>query len=655
MANPPSHEELLKKNQILEKEAATRVQAMIALEDDIEQYRSLVENAQDLIHSVRPDGSFLYVNQAWKNTLGYTEEDLKTLKLMDIVEEGCRDNCRRIFQKLITGENIERNETTFVARDGQTIIVEGQCTTHFQEGKAIRMTGFFRDISDRKRHETALQESEMRYRDLFENAHDIIQIVRPDGKLLYVNDSWRQTFGYGEEEIEALSIFDIISPDSQGHCQEMFGKVISEEKTHYINTVFADKKGNQVLIEGNAICKFVEGKPLYSQCIFRDVTEKKKMEEELIKAQKLESVGVFAGGIAHDFNNLLQAIIGNISLAKMHITPQNKAYERLVRTEKASMLAKNLTQQLLTFSKGGEPVKTVTAISEILKEATSFSLRGSKAKCEYQLTNDLWSVEVDKGQLSQVAQNLAINANQAMPDGGILTIKAINISITEHDVYNLPGGNYIKITFQDQGSGISKENIAKIFDPYFSSKKTGSGLGLAISYSIINNHSGLITVDSEPGQGATFTIYLPASEKNVVPGQGAAQQQPIQHKGRLLLLDDEDIVLEVLGEMLNFLGCETDAVLNGRGAVDLYQKALKGESPYAGVIMDLTIPGGMGGKETLSRLQEIDPEVKAIVSSGYASDPIMANFKEHGFCGVVPKPYKLEDLSQALTSLFPDK
>ena len=338
----------------------------------------------------------------------------------------------------------------------------------------------------------------------------------------------------------------------------------------------------------------------------------------------------------------------------MYVNPQDKAYERLERTEKASMLAQNLTQQLLTFSKGGEPVKTVTSINDIIKEATSFSLRGSKAKCEYQLANDLWPVEVDKGQLGQVAQNLAINANQAMPDGGILTIKAINSTITEHEVYNLPGGNYIKITFQDQGSGISKENLVKIFDPYFSSKKTGSGLGLAISYSIINNHSGLITADSEPGQGATFTIYLPASEKKASPVQTTAKL-PTQQKGRILLLDDEDIVLEVLSEMLNFLGCEADAVMDGRAAIDLYKKAFDNGTPYVGVIMDLTIPGGMGGKETLAGLQEIDPNIKAIVSSGYASDPIMANYKEHGFCGVVPKPYKLEDLSQALTTIFPDK
>ncbi|MBU0680359.1 MAG: PAS domain S-box protein [Proteobacteria bacterium] len=652
MTTALSYEDLLKQNQLLAKEVATRTQAMMALENDIENYQSLVDNARDLIHSVRPDGSFLYVNQAWKNALGYSDKDLPALKLMDIVDESCRDKCRCIFQELIAGDNIDRTETVFVTKDGRKIIVEGQCTTHFQDGKATRMTGFFRDISDRSRNESALRESEMRYRDLFENAHDIIQIVRPDGKLLYVNNSWRQTFGYSEEETKHLSIFDIISPDCQDHCQDTFGKVITEEKTHYINTVFADKSGKKVIIEGNAICKFEDGKPLYTQCIFRDITEKKKMEEELIKAQKLESVGVFAGGIAHDFNNLLQAIIGNISLAKMYINPQDKAYERLERTEKASMLAKNLTQQLLTFSKGGEPIKTVTSISEILEEATSFSLRGTKVKCQFQLAKDLLPVEVDKGQLSQVAQNLAINANQAMPNGGLLTIKAVNTTISSHNVFNLPAGNYIKITFKDQGSGISTEHLSKIFDPYFSSKETGSGLGLAISYSIINNHGGLITVDSAPGQGATFTIFLPAAKKRTLSEKKSADN-PAPKKGHFLLLDDEEIVRDVLREMLIVLGCEADEAADGSQAIALYTKAFKKGTPYSGVIMDLTIPGGMGGKETLAKLKEIDPEVKAIVSSGYANDPIMANFREHGFCGVIPKPYKVEDLSKTLNSLFP--
>ncbi|PLX47417.1 MAG: hybrid sensor histidine kinase/response regulator [Desulfobulbaceae bacterium] len=654
MTTPPSYQDLLKKNQLLEKEAANRIRTILALEEDIEKYQCLIEHARELIHSVKPDGTFLYVNQAWKNALGYSDADLKELKLLDIVDKECRASCRAIFQQLISGDNIDRNETVFVTKNGRKLIVEGQCTTHFQDGKAVRMTGFFRDISERSRNEAALRESEMRYRTLFENAHDLIQLIRPDGKLLYVNDSWRRTFGYSEEEVEDLSIFDLIAPDCLEHCRTTFSKVITEEKTHYINTVFADKNGKKVIIEGNAICKFENGSPLYTQCIFRDITEKKRMEEELIKAHKLESVGVFAGGIAHDFNNLLQAIIGNISLAKMYINPEDKAYERLERTEKASLLAQNLTQQLLTFSKGGEPIKTTTTISDILKDATDFSLRGSKIKCHYQLADNLLPVEADKGQLSQVAQNLAINAGQAMPEGGILTIKAANVDIADDNIFNLPAGKYIEIIFQDQGNGISKKDIGKIFDPYFSKKKTGSGLGLAITYSIIANHGGHISVESEPNHGTTFTIHLPASSQDVVPEEEHTLQTTAQH-GRLLLMDDEEIILEVLGEMLSFLGCQADSVKDGHAAVERYDKARKAGTPYTGVIMDLTIPGGMGGRETLAALKEIDPQIRALASSGYANDPIMANFKEYGFCGVIPKPYKVEELSKAISLLFADQ
>lgn len=653
MSSPINHEVLIEKIHSLENEMKVRIQAMLDLEKQVEQYRSLLEHARDLIHSVRPDGTFLYVNQAWKDALGYSEEEVREMKLMDIIDPDCHNKCRKVFQRIISGENIERNETVFIGKSGRKITVEGRCTTHFVDGKATRMTGFFRDISERCRNEAALRESETRYRALFENAHDLIQLIRPDGKLLFVNEAWRKTFGYTEEEIEnGLKIFDLISADCLDQCQNTFQKVLSEEKTHYISSVFAARDGRKVFIEGNAICRFEDGSPLYTQCILRDVTEKKKMEEELIKAQKLESVGIFAGGIAHDFNNLLQAIIGNISLAKMYISPESKAYERLQKTENASQLATDLTHQLLTFSKGGEPVKAVTDIKNILTEASTFSLRGTNVKCEYDMAADLFQANVDKGQLSQVIQNLTINASQAMPDGGTFRITARNVHLDDNDLYRLPAGDYLQLTFTDEGVGISAENLPKIFDPYFTSKKTGSGLGLAISYSIINNHGGLITVESTLGKGTGFTVHLPAApaQTEILP---IGVQTGKTREGYILLLDDEAIVLETLREMLDFLGCQTDEATDGEQAVRLYQKALKNGRPYDGIIMDLTIPGGMGGKETLDRIREIDPQVKAIVSSGYANNPIMADYRRYGFCGLISKPYKMEDLSQALCVFFP--
>ncbi|MDH5297481.1 MAG: PAS domain S-box protein [Desulfobulbaceae bacterium] len=647
-----AHEKLHRKIEELERQVETSRNTIASLEENVDRYRGLVDSASDLIHSVTPAGAFLYVNRAWRQALGYSEEDIKSLSLMDIVDEGCRDKCRTIFKSLIHGETLDRNETVFVAKDGTRIRVEGRCSTRFKEGRAVAMVGIFRDISERAKNEKALRESEKRYRDLFENAHDLIQIIRPDGRLLYVNRAWRQTFGYSEEEIAAgLTIFNLISPDCHQHCEATFRKVLAEEKVNYINTVFVAKDGSRLIIDGNAICKFEDGKPLYTQCIFRDVTEKKKMEEELLKAQKLESVGVFAGGIAHDFNNLLTAILGNISVAKLYLNPGDDVFKRLAETEKATLRARSLTQQLLTFSKGGAPIKKTTTINELLKDCSSFALRGSNVRCDYLLADDLWPVEVDEGQLSQVTQNLVINAAQAMADGGIVTVAAANLELADGFLPTLNRGRYIRITVKDHGPGIPREHLPRIFDPYFTSKESGSGLGLAIAYAIISKHDGLITVASEPGQGATFSIYLPASDKAMAAADGTDEKIRVS-TGKVLVMDDEEMVRMVACEMLKHIGCETEEARDGQEAIDRYREALKQGKPFDAVIMDLTIPGGLGGKETVGRLKSLDPGVRVVVSSGYANDPIMANFRQYGFSGVVPKPYSILDLSRAMSSLL---
>ncbi|MDH3393381.1 MAG: PAS domain S-box protein [Desulfobulbaceae bacterium] len=651
MAAQPTYEELRQRLEQLEQEAAARQETMAILEENVNRYSTLVDEAHDLIHSVTPDGAFLYVNRAWRQALGYSDEDLKNLSLMDIVDKSCREKCRAIFDSLINGKKIDRNETIFVAKDGRRITVEGQCSTKFKDGKPVTMAGFFRDITDRVQNEKALRESEKRYRNLFENAHDLIQIVQPDGALLYVNRAWRQTFGYSKEETRNLSIFELISPECQEHCKKTFAQVLSEEKVNYIDTTFLAKDGRSILIEGNAICKFQDNTPLYTQCIFRDVTEKRKLEEELLKAQKLESVGVFAGGIAHDFNNLLTAVLGNISMAKLYLNPQDRALIHLNDTEKATQRARSLTQQLLTFSKGGAPIKKKTTITELILDSSSFPLRGSNIKCRFNLADDLRAIEVDEGQLSQVIQNLVINGAQAMPDGGTITVSSKNIHLTEQELPPLPAGQYVRITVADHGIGIPIKDQNKIFDPYFSSKETGNGLGLAICYSIIQKHDGLITVSSKPGHGATFSIFLPAV--SAMPQKKEANTAAHQIRGgKILIMDDEEMVQRIACDMLKHLGCETEVARDGREAIDLYRKALMAGKPFEAVLMDLTIRGGVGGKETIERLIAIDPTVKAVVSSGYANDPIMADFRKYGFCAVAPKPYNLKELRAALSNIL---
>ena len=621
------------------------------LQEQIEFYSSMLDHCSDLIHRVTPEGRFIYVNQAWRETLGYSEEEISTLSLMDIVDESCKGKCQCIFDALISGERIDRNETVFITRDGQRITVEGRCQTTFENGKPVAMTGIFRDISDRIKIDIALRESDQRFRTLFENSSDIMQIVATDGHFLYVNPAWLTAFGYNRDEIKELTIFDIISPDCQGHCENTFQQVISEEGVHEIDSTFIAKNGSRIEIEGNATAIFKDGRPVYSQCIFRDVTEKRKMEKELLKAQKLESIAVFAGGLAHDFNNLLTAVLGNISLARTTAEVNTVLSNRLKKIETATLRAKGLTQQLLTFAKGGAPIKKLSGVADLVRDSVDFPLRGSNIIREYRFASDLWGAEVDEDQLSQVIQNLAINAGQAMPDGGCLTVCGENITLAGDNHTGLKSGRYLLLTVSDEGHGISRQDQEKIFDPYFSSKENGSGLGLAVAYAIMKKHDGLITVDSVPDKGTTFSLYLPAAQ-----GQYKEVEEPQQERpsigGSVLIMDDEEIVREVAGEMLGFLGYTTSSAADGEQALKLYQEALQDGRPFDVVLMDLTIPGGMGGKETMTRLLEIDQQAQGIVSSGYANDPIMAHFADYGFSAVVPKPYQLDELRSSLAQVL---
>lgn len=435
---------------------------------------------------------------------------------------------------------------------------------------------------------------------------------------------------------------------------QVFSEFVAEKKTGTIRGLSVCRKdGRQIPVEISASLSELQGVAII-QGIYRDVTERLKMEEELNRASKLESIGVLAGGIAHDFNNLLTALIGNIAMGKRLVNPEDLAYERLVQAEKASLRARDLTQQLLTFSRGGVPIKQTTLIVELLKDSSSFALRGSKVRCDYFIPEDLWPIDVDRGQLGQVTHNLIINAEQAMPEGGVMAISAENIILGDEDIPQLKGGRYVKILFEDHGVGIRRENISRIFDPYFTTKKKGSGLGLATAYSIINNHNGLLTVDSELDVGTSFIVYLPASSEGKQV-QAAKVNKLYKGKGRILVMDDDELIREAAFELLDSLGYQAELVSDGGEAINVYKEAHDSGNPFDVVVMDLTVPGGMGGKEAMKKLVALDPTVKAVVSSGYANDPVMANYREFGFVGVVPKPYEPEDLSKALHDVIAQK
>ncbi|MBF0203744.1 MAG: DUF3365 domain-containing protein [Desulfamplus sp.] len=383
----------------------------------------------------------------------------------------------------------------------------------------------------------------------------------------------------------------------------------------------------------------------------RFLKEKIKVDAQLQQIQKMESIGTLAGGIAHDFNNLLGVITGNVSYSLAKLNRDDELFEVLSEVQDGAKQAQTLTQQLLTFAKGGEPVKKTININQLIKESAQFVVRGSNSRCEYKLSEKVSLVEVDTGQINQVISNLVINANQAMPDGGIIYIKTENIELEPENTLALSAGEYIKITVEDQGVGISKKQLPNIFDPFFTTKQKGNGLGLSTAYSIIKRHGGQITVYSEVEKGTVFNIYLPASLKEVKKNEGK-EDSDHQGKGNILIMDDQEAILKMVGRMLNGMGYKTAFATDGSQAVDMYKEALTSENSFDLVILDLTVPGGMGGLKTIIELSKIDPDVKAVVSSGYSNDPVMSNHKNYGFSGIMPKPYTKAQLTEVLNKVL---
>lgn len=382
-----------------------------------------------------------------------------------------------------------------------------------------------------------------------------------------------------------------------------------------------------------------------------EISERKKIQEELIKARKLESLGILAGGIAHDFNNLLTAILGNISLSKLYSNADDEIYESLIEAENASLRARELTYQLLTFAKGGAPIKKIINVNDVIRDSVKFTLRDADIECLFEFQGETLLTEVDEGQLSQVINSITLNARQAMPDGGTIKISTGHVGNGNEFVETLSICSYVVITIEDHGSGIPEKYINRVFDPYFTTKEDGHGLGLATSYSIVKKHDGIITVESELEKGTKFTIYLPASDNLKTPGTEVLNNK-LTGSGRILVMDDEKGIRDVLDAILTKIGYTVDTVKDGYEAVEHYKNAIAISRPYDAVVLDLTIPGSMGGEETIKELFNIDPDVKAIVSSGYSNDPIMSDYKKYGFLGCVTKPYRLVELKEILTDII---
>ncbi|MFH1147603.1 MAG: response regulator [Pseudomonadota bacterium] len=493
-----------------------------------------------------------------------------------------------------------------------------------------------------RRAESKLTVSARQWQTVFDATSDGICMVDREGKIRQCNRAMAEMIGKTCDEMIGSECSAVFPEEFLGLCRP---EENAEVRQRRVSDLSANDKWFHISVDPLLDEK---GELVGVISTVSNITQLKQLEAERIKASKLESIGVLAGGIAHDFNNILTAILGNITLAKLYSKPTDKIYDKLVDSERACLRAKDLTGQLFAFSKGGGPVKKTVSIDKLIKDTALFAVRGSNVQCRLSIEKDLWPVDVDESQIAQVINNIVINAEQAMPGGGTIEVTAANSVVRPEDNLPLKDGPYVKISVEDHGTGISREHLSRVFDPYFTTKQEGSGLGLTVSYAIVKNHNGFIDVESDVGVGTTFHVFLPASVQEIEERIVTERGEIVRGKGKILVMEDEELVRVVIGHMLAHLGYSVEYAGDGKQAIEQYLHAKSQGNPFDAVIMDLTIPGGMGGREAIRRLRDLDSEVKAVVSSGYSNDPIMSDYENYGFKAVIAKPYRIEDLSRVL-------
>lgn len=665
---------------------------------------NIIATMNDALFLLNQGGKIITVNQVALDLLGYKKKELEGKPFNGILSK--KDSPAVYLDNVINKGSLKNYEVTFRAKNGDDIPVSLSNSIlkedDTREDSIAGVICIARDVSEYKKTEERLQRARNELESwLNEQTADLKkvngelqeEIVRRkkveetlasekerlavtlrsigdgvitadiEGKIILINKVAEQLTGWQQEQAVGKplqEVFNIIDSNNQQPYGNLVAEVVSQNDiiTIPLHTLLISRDGEKrIVADSVAPIRDKASRIIGIILVFRDITNRQKIEEELIKTQKLESIGTLAGGIAHDFNNILTGILSNISLAKeVYAKPGDKIFEILTEAENASVRAKNLTGQLLIFSKGGSPVKKVASVAELIEDTVKFVLAGSKVKYQLFLSSRLWPVEIDVDQISQVIENLVINALQAMPEGGNVYINGENAFVSGRGFdTTILQGRYVKITVRDEGIGIPEKYLPKIFDPYFTTKQKGSGLGLAVSYSIIKKHYGYINAKSELGKGTTFCIYLPASEKQLHSAGKPIQKMMIKGEGKILVMDDEEIVRSTTQRILVSFGYEVELAEDGQQALDKYIEAKSAGVPFDVVILDLTIPGGAGGKEVIKNLRAIDPQLKAIASSGYSTDPVMAEFKKYGFDAVICKPYALEELNSTLLKMFENK
>jgi PAS domain S-box-containing protein len=633
---------------------------LVKLEGVETRIRSIIENILDGMVTMDEHGVICSMNQAAEKMFGYRDNEMVGYKFTKLVPKSYGNEPDAKAVAIAWSAMAKRTGTSIMALGRTRKLVSFPAEISLSEmlvdGQKFYVA-MVRDVTERKRFEKEIDAEKENLAVTLRSIGDGVITTDVQGRIIMINNEAERLTGFSSQEAigkPLKSVFNIVVDlAAQARAQ----------KSGYRNeaqSILLSLPENATLVSRDATERIIEqvASPIRDNknevagvvLVFRDITERQRNEAERRKAETLEQLGLLAGGIAHDFNNLLTAIIGNISLASLLLPPDDEMAARLVDAKNASMRARDLAQQLLTFARGGAPIKKTTSIGKLIQDTVSFSLRGSHNRSDFSFGADLWPAEIDPGQISQVIANLVVNADQAMPNGGTLHANCENFryhSTTTPVIPDLLPGDYIRISIRDEGVGIPEQYLKRIFDPYFTTKPKGNGLGLATTYSIVKNHNGLMTVESEVHVGSTFNVYLPAALNQEMPvEQPSTFTQAITGSGCVLVVDDEEAIRALVDFTLTRLGYHVTQAATALDGVNIYREKLESGERFDAVILDLTLPGGMGGKDALKKLIEIDPTVNAIVSSGYATDATMSRYQDFGFRGVIAKPYEAAELGK---------
>ena len=645
----------------IQRDISQRRQSEKALRESEARLRTIIDAEPECVKVLSLTGEVLEMNRAGLAMLeAETLEELRQKPIADYVLPSHRQSFVKYFYDTLRGTTGRTLEFEVVGLKGTHRWLETNAVPLLDEHQQARaVLGITRDITLRKRAEEALANERSLLRTVIDNIPDPIYVKDLEGRKTVANRAEARFCGKDTvEEILGRTDLELYPSDIAEHTREEEQRLLRSETglMNYEGRLVLSDGSERWMIGSKIALKDTRGNPIGILGVSHDITERKRMEEErqrldqqIQQSQRLESLGLLAGGIAHDFNNLLSGIFGYVELAKKNVdTGQpEKASERLTKALNVFARASDLSRQLITFSKGGAPAKTAGDIGRTLSETVQFALSGSNVKGKYSIAGDLWPCSYDPNQISQVVDNIVINAKHAMPNGGLLEISASNAIIETGSGVALANGHYIKISIEDHGIGIPKEYLPKIFDPFFTTKHSGSGLGLATCWSIVKRHDGTIIVESEPGKGSVFHVYLPAAHDQISTTDRASSATFVG-QGRVLVMDDEEHIREVLEEMLTDLGYTVETASHGAEAIEMYKRATASGKPFDIVMVDLTIPGGMGGKETLARLVELEKDVCVIASSGYSEDPVISAPRDFGFASSIRKPYRKTELVEAI-------